>query len=368
MEKRAFTKNDTMVIKGVAILMMLFHHLYLDASRYKGFAVDIAPFSKGLLTHTAQFGKLCVGIFLFLSAYGMTVSYKRMNAQYEFDRQTCGKSIAGRCLSMFSGYLFIFAIGIIGSVILKPEMLDIYGTGVKAGMYTLIDLLGLAYAFDTPTLLGTWWYMSLAYSLVVLLPVLLLLYRKLGILAVSLLWLVGCRTVGGGEYNEICRWMFIGIIGLYFADRDLLPKIRAFLLGGESRYRVLFGAVSFLLLSVLLFGMLDFRHKVGDNLIDVFDCAAVVAIVLFGYTFLSAVRYLNTALVFLGKYSMNIFLFHSFIRIKWFNEFTYSFKYWWLIYLVLLADSLIAAILIDLLKKLTRYDKLTGFLLKRIRS
>jgi membrane-bound acyltransferase YfiQ involved in biofilm formation len=72
----------------------------------------------------------------------------------------------------------------------------------------------------------------------------------------------------------------------------------------------------------------------------------------------------NTVLAFIGKHSMNIFLAHNFVRIVWYYDFTYSFKSWWLITLVLLAISIVLSICIEALKKLLRYDKL----LLRLRS
>ena len=42
---QGFTRQQSMAIKGIAIIMMMIHHCFLDESRYAGFHVDFSPFS-----------------------------------------------------------------------------------------------------------------------------------------------------------------------------------------------------------------------------------------------------------------------------------------------------------------------------------
>ena len=76
----------------------------------------------------------------------------------------------------------------------------------------------------------------------------------------------------------------------------------------------------------------------------------------------------SEALVFLyhiGKQATNMFLVHNFIRVVWYYDFTYSFRYWWLILLVLLAISYVVSIIINALKKTIRYDKIVEALISK---
>ena len=82
-----FTKKDTQMLKGIAIICMLIHHLFLDPSRYKGYSVDFWPLTETITTHIALAMKLCVAIFVMLSAYGMTLSYKKINNNLEIKRE-----------------------------------------------------------------------------------------------------------------------------------------------------------------------------------------------------------------------------------------------------------------------------------------
>lgn len=74
-----FDKNDTKALKGIAIIMMLFHHLAGFSERFpvgfEGFVSKWAKFVDDGYLHTfALNSKFCVSIFFFLGGYGM---YKR---------------------------------------------------------------------------------------------------------------------------------------------------------------------------------------------------------------------------------------------------------------------------------------------------
>ena len=61
------TQEQTSAIKGLAILCMLWHHLFLDT-------LDYGSFVNGL----AVLGKVCVCLFLFVSGYGLTKQFDKI--------------------------------------------------------------------------------------------------------------------------------------------------------------------------------------------------------------------------------------------------------------------------------------------------
>lgn len=71
---------------------------------------------------------------------------------------------------------------------------------------------------------------------------------------------------------------------------------------------------------------------------------------------------------FFGKHALNIFLVHTFIRYTFFQDFTYSFKHFALICLVLFGISLGISIVIEGLKKLLHFDRFTRFLCQKAQS
>ena len=69
------TKSDSMRLKGVAMLMMFFHHLYCQVSRFDGYDISFAPFGQDAVVDVSMLFKLCVSIFAFVSGYGLLTSY-----------------------------------------------------------------------------------------------------------------------------------------------------------------------------------------------------------------------------------------------------------------------------------------------------
>ena len=65
------TLNDTMLLKGIALLLLLAHHLFYQGIGYN----DVHLYgSHYLVKEIGIISKLCVDIFVFLSGYGLTVN------------------------------------------------------------------------------------------------------------------------------------------------------------------------------------------------------------------------------------------------------------------------------------------------------
>ena len=78
-------------------------------------------------------------------------------------------------------YWFAFILTLICQP-LGRTIFDAYGTEFKSiVIYFFIDFLGLSYLFSTPTLNPTWWYMTLAILIIVLMPFIMNLIEKIGV-------------------------------------------------------------------------------------------------------------------------------------------------------------------------------------------
>lgn len=62
-----------------------------------------------------------------------------------------------------------------------------------------------------------------------------------------------------------------------------------------------------------------------------------------------------TTMAFLGKHSMNIFLFHTFIFSHWFKDFIYSSRNPFIIFFLLLGICVIISVFLEQIKKVTIY-------------
>ena len=83
--KYKFTKDDTFAIKGIAIIFLLCIHC-IAKDRIEGLDVSYWPLSESAASWLITVMSECVGIFEFLSVYGMTLSVKNKYPQFEYTR------------------------------------------------------------------------------------------------------------------------------------------------------------------------------------------------------------------------------------------------------------------------------------------
>ena len=69
-----YSRNDTSVMKGVAIILMLIHHLFYSDDLIQRCTL-ILPYEEKLLLLFSSLGKVCVAIFVLISGYGLYKSY-----------------------------------------------------------------------------------------------------------------------------------------------------------------------------------------------------------------------------------------------------------------------------------------------------
>lgn len=364
----AFTKEDTLKLKGLAIILLIVHHCFMAPNRYEGQEVIFFPFSERKFNFIALSFKICVALFLFISAYGITISYKSKFPDYKFSAVESEKAIFKRLVKMLSGFLFIFILAQIYSVLIirGGRYSFVYGSGLVGALYCLIDALGLAELFCTPTFLATFWYMSLATIAVILIPIMIKAYKRFGIISVlmiSILVRMFFKPVPEAHYCYLPDYLFCIGTGIWSADIDVIGLI--------DRKRLFNSSVSnkiVKLLAILVIGAaaMYLRQKtkyttlqaVWDGIIPILACYLV-------HAYIAKIPLIDNFLSYLGKHSMNIFLIHNFIRIMWYYDFTYSFKYWWLITIVLLAISVVLSNVVELLKRITKYDVIVAHILTR---
>lgn len=68
-----FTRDDTKIIKGAAIVFMLAHHLWGFPERIAGGSLKymFTIFGQSSIVYFGLFGKICVSMFFFVGGYGM---------------------------------------------------------------------------------------------------------------------------------------------------------------------------------------------------------------------------------------------------------------------------------------------------------
>ena len=358
----SFTKDDTLAVKGFAILMMLFHHLFLGAERYAGFDVDFTPLGEEKTVLIAQFFKICVAVFVFLSGYGITISMKKLKSG---DRLAGRKQVAKRYFSLMSGFWFVYLVCIVTVLIFDKSILSCYKANniFNSIYFAFVDFMGLAKLFGTPTMIGTWWYMSLAVIIVVAVPVMYKLYDKFGSVAVLVasMCLCGIYTI---ENYDLVRWFFILALGIIFADRDLLAKFKAIRFIKNSK--IVDYLIKLVVYTVILVGAFYARVYADWTVSYLRDGIVPVIVIMWLYTILFEIKPIFFVLKYLGRHSMNIFLSHTLLRGYLLKSFIYSKGNFLVIFALLIILSLGFAVIIDLLEEFTGYKKFTAFVTKKI--
>ena len=357
-----FTKEHTMQMKGIAIIILLFHHCFLNAQRWatvpyeklattKGwgyYPISFAPFSSHTIQYLASFSKICVAMFVFMTGYGMWVSYESQKK-----KTTMSNYIKKRMVTLMTGFLIIF---VVTEILAIPtgRFIEVYGHDFRSVVYMIIDALGLAKLLGTPLFCLTWWYMSLAIVLITIFPFVHSIMEKYQWIVVVASIIVP-RACGFGQSTDLFRYLLAYTLGMYFAQHDLLARIKEKFMEQNVVGKLLSLIVSLIGLAVII----KCRQNawIGWKYLDFWDGFAAMYVIVLSYIYILNGKWIVKGLGFLGKHSMNIFLIHSFYRDVFFHKFTYSFYYAWLDYIVLMAISLVTSIVLEWFKKLIRYEK-----------
>lgn len=360
-----FSQKDTAKCKGFAILIMLFHHLYADTGRFSDLSIDFWPLSQNAAVQIANFMKICVGIYVFLSAYGLTLSYRKWD-------KGDGKFFLFRYCKMMFPFFAVYILLAICSLFVPSgwNLATAYGLPENAGigawcsmaLAMVVDFLGLAHLFGMPTFNATWWYMSLAIVIIALIPLLNRGVAKLGafyaaVLAAILPFALGLPTV------SLTRYLFCMVLGVISAQNDLLTNSRQTYVNlPRSKRWLAFAAMTALL--VLCVVLRQGRYK--GALVELWDSAIPVLVIVYLYWFVCDLPVVGTVLHFFGKYSTTIFLTHTFIRYYWLRSISYHFTCAWLNFVTLTILSTAAAMAIDGLLHILRYQRFADRLTKKI--
>ncbi len=354
-----FTKKDTLALKGVAVMLLLCHHLFTSTERYVNYLIYYTEDDSFNVTAIiAQYAKLCVPMFVMLGAYGLSLVYGKWLEK----KRSAVSFVLDRYMSLMAGFLVIFVLGLGIGELLQRSAGSIYGEGVFAWFYGLIDAAGLAWLCGTPTANGTWWYMSFAIVQLALFPMIYALVKRYGLLAV--LGFTGFALVG--QFNYMLVLLLSSAIGLYLAQTDGFAKVKAWRIGKNAALSKAIKFVLYLLAfaAAALFceampasvnqegtPIASYYRFVGFDLFALLLCGFV-------YEFLLPLKPLRFVLAFLGRHSANIFMLHTFLYAHFFPDFYYDLEEPEYIFGMLLVTSLGVSVVIEGLKTVFRYNRL----------
>lgn len=343
---RFMTKQTTNVCKGVAILLMFWHHLFYSSEKFADFPFSPMILTAGQIVALAQAMKICVAIFVFLTAYGTAKQYQQRNIQTA--QQITGYSLSRYC-KLMCGFWVVFFLSQI-TAFLGRSQVEVYGKSLFQGVvYWLIDFFGLAKILGTPTFNATWWYMSYAILLIFLMPVVICFVRRFGAVVAILLAFLVPMYCAANMKSTFFLYLPLLVLGCAFAQLDLFQRISSALKGSLWKQS--------LMLLVCLVGLVlgAYLRRKGYRCFG--DTGATLAICLICHLWLTRIPGVVQLLVLFGKHSMNLFLLHTFIFGYYFKPFVYGWKYPIVIFCVLAVTSLLVSVVIEKGKQLCHFDR-----------
>lgn len=337
-QKSGFEKKDTLVVKGLAILLLLFYHLFENAAMLEQLNVVYAPIPQDIFLMLSGYGNICVAIFVFLTAYGIT---KGLPAAVE---KTYFSDAMQQAFRRFCRLVGNFVIMYLSVNLVWHSWFDyqkLYGKGMQGGILALIDLFGFAQFLGTPTLNMTWWYMELAILFIFLVPLLYPVVKKTGAYSLMLGFLLPMAVTMN---SDVQRYFLVALLGVAAAEEKWLEKLFAW-----KAHPAVKAIVGVLLIAISI--PLRQNYMVHTYFLWILDGPIALLLCWFGGEVLSRIPGVSHLLAFFGHYSMNIFFVHTFFYLAIHRDWFYSFRYAVLIWLMLAVVSLGYSVALELVKK-----------------
>lgn len=290
------TLNDTNALKGIALLLLLCHHLfYKQNGNYNDF---IMVGQYGIIQVFAIACKVCVAIFVFLSGYGLAKKYERTVLSIR-------EFYVNRFVKLFMNFWLVWILFVpIGCFIFGRTFEEVYHHHIW--LKAFIDFWGMAYAFGYYGINPTWWFMSCIIVLYILFPLLFKFKNHkilLLLLSIIIIWVPYLII------NPIRYYLTAFILGILCSQSCFFNKIVSL--------QNIYAKIGVTILSIALFII---RIYIPYPLL--FDSLLTICIVV-TYKQIVKNEAIIQSLIFLGKHSMNIFLFHTFIYFYYFRSLIY---------------------------------------------
>ena len=282
------SKEDTKFLKGIAIILLLYHH---------------DPFYSDYGFFLQSGARVCVWLFIFISAYGFTL---QMKEGYE---KKPVRFVIKRILLLYAQMWFFYLFNLTMSIIWDPGLIGYF----KSSVFNLpIDMLGLYNLFGKPEI-ASYWYLNFLIVVIAVFPLLYYLAKWTSWFSIPIVILVTqicpykMTFVHGGQLNYYLLMVMVGILFAQYNVIDRLKKIR-------QNKDFLIVTLSTVLISVLLvvrYILLPFIEE--KWYLGIGPVSTVIALnIIILVCFYRKEGKINVVMKKLGDHSGNIFYIHWF--------------------------------------------------------
>ena len=319
-------KETSTIIKGVAILMMLFYHLF-GRDDLGDLCTPLLYIGNTPLVKYLSNACYPVSFFMILSGYGLTYCYKRNQLSLSIQSK--------RILKLYVHYWLILLIFVTIGHFIKP---DIYPNDL---LHVLANIVGIRCTYNGETWfllpytiisLLSWWIIDFVYHL----------NEKRKIIITLIIYSIVFLTTRYIVYHQLenttlltilLQPFFIVQLTFYFSLGILLFRL---LENEPTALKAVKPTIYFIIIIVLFIIKSMIKVTIADGL--------YAFIIIFCISHLQLHRLFHNIFYKLGQYSMPMWMTHTFFAVYLFQNFIYGFKYPLLIWIVLITISYLISI------------------------
>lgn len=361
----SFTVDETKKIKGMGILLMIFHHMFGSMADFSAHGLQLFFVRPDTLELIGRSCRICVYLFILLSAYGLSVQYRKTRKK----KESSLIFVLVRWIKLLSPYWFTLVILWLAYLfVFSRDIVLLYGENYIAHMiqdfFAVTDILGNA----DWMLITVFWFMNFSMLLGIIFPVVYLICDKLGWILLPLTMVVYnfLPSILGSNYSGDYNWYIYAVeIGILLCKYDLLNRMSQIWDNIPMYGKVLLGGG--LLISSLLVPYLTFL-KLQTNIFGVYLLLQTLGALccLVGTFLVFRGKVCKKILTFMGNYSGDMYLLHLLLIAE--IEFIYCTDLLLVQYLICVTLSLALAILLAILKKYSGYNKLFEMICSKLQE
>ena len=350
--KKEFSRDDTKIIKGVAVVLMLMHHLWFFPDRIAGGELKhlFTIFGESSLGYFGSFGKICVSLFFFLGGYGIYIQSRKENF-----------NLINNIKKLFTSYWKVFLIFIPIAFIFFSNQIPYAANDFSYARYNSFSWSEVIKNFFTfsCTLNGEWWFLNSYLFAIISFPIIKQIISKFNskyniiiVIAVLILGTYVFPAIGNISklgtlnnnyfyYNFLCKsfpWVACFWMGAVFAKDDLLIKFYN-KINNSIHLNII---IDFLIIMAIIF----FREQIVAEELDILY-AQLLSIIFIDLA--DKLKIIKFIFYKLGCKSTNMFLIHSFYCYYFgiFAKITTYFKWGIPCLLVLIVMTYISSVILD---------------------
>lgn len=314
------SKETSQILKGIAILFMIFFHLF-SQMKFVDLCAPLLYIGDSPLVYLFSNSTNPVALFLIISGYGL---YKTSEKGKDYNRW-------GRILKLLIHFWIILIVFVSVGHFIKPEVypgsllkvflnFSTFDTSYNGELwflfpYICVSIFSPTYFKSTKNIS---WYWIVLGTLFIYISCIFLMTRVIGF----------APRIENSLYTLLCipLFFFNFSLGMLAAREKWYEKIKENV--ERNNLKVYFGILTWILAALLFTLNIVFKYNFFYQFLFL-SCMV----------FAPMPRFVKDCLVKLGNQSMNMWMIHSWFCYHLFSDFIYSFKYPLIIFIVLVIIS-----------------------------